>query len=97
MGKKWLRSGIGKPVITPKIESVNRQLKLAVEHSYLEKESDELDYDKYIYNITKSRKCLIFANYCTQKESIVSFLHQIARTEGFTDIYYVPHSSISDG
>ncbi|MBK1990627.1 DEAD/DEAH box helicase [Sphaerospermopsis aphanizomenoides BCCUSP55] len=95
MAEKWLSSGTNKPVITPKIEAGKRQIKLAVEHFFIEKDFEASDYEKYIFNITKSRKCLIFANNRTQTESIISSLRQIANTEGFPDIYHVHHGSIA--
>ncbi|MTJ14069.1 DEAD/DEAH box helicase [Anabaena sp. UHCC 0187] len=95
MAESWLSAGTDKPVITPKLESEKRQIKLAIEHFYLDNESEESEYDQYIFNITKSRKCLIFANNRTQTESIISSLRQIAKTTGFPDIYHVHHGSIS--
>ncbi|MTJ06659.1 DEAD/DEAH box helicase [Anabaena sp. UHCC 0204] len=95
MAESWLSSGTNKSVITPKLEAGNRQVKLAVEHFYIDQEIEESDYDNYIFNLSKSRKCLIFANNRTQTESIISSLRQIAKTEGFPDIYHVHHGSIS--
>ncbi|MEY3333786.1 MAG: hypothetical protein RLZZ176_2086, partial [Cyanobacteriota bacterium] len=95
MAETWLNAGTDKPVITPKVESGKRQIKLAVEHFYLDSESETSEYDQYIFNLTKSRKCLIFANNRTQTESIISSLREIAKIEGFPDIYHVHHGSIS--
>lgn len=95
MAEKWLASGTDTAVITPKIETGKRQIKLAIEHFYFEKEAENSAYEQYIFNATKSRKCLIFANNRTQTESIISSLRQIAKKEGFPDIYHVHHGSIS--
>ncbi|MFM2062531.1 MAG: hypothetical protein RLZZ507_2201 [Cyanobacteriota bacterium] len=95
IAEKWLSSGTDKPVVTPKLEAGRRQVKLAVEHFFINKDIDESDYDKYIFNLTKSRKCLIFANNRTQTESIISDLRNIAQNAGFPDIYHVHHGSIS--
>ncbi|MBW4561455.1 MAG: DEAD/DEAH box helicase [Mojavia pulchra JT2-VF2] len=98
MAEEWLRSGTKQPVITPKIEAGKRQIKLAVEHFYLKDEVDELEttvYDKYIFTLSKSRKCLIFANNRTQTESVISSLRRIAAEEALPDIYHVHHGSIS--
>lgn len=95
MAEKWLNSGTDKPVITPKIEAGNRQIKLAIEHFFINKDVETSDYEQYIFNTTKSRKCLIFANNRTQTESIISSLRQIAQPAGFPDIYHVHHGSIS--
>jgi ATP-dependent Lhr-like helicase len=62
-----------------------------------QEQSDTSDYDKYIFNLSKSRKCLIFANNKSQTESIIASLRQIAVAEGQPDIYHVHHGSISAG
>ncbi|MCG6134170.1 MAG: DEAD/DEAH box helicase [Nostoc sp. LLA-1] len=98
MAEEWLRSGTDKPVITPNITAVKRQIKLAIEHFYLNNEIDELeatDYEKYIFNLSNSRKCLIFANNRTQTESIIASLRRIATEQASPDIYHVHHGSIS--
>ncbi|MBW4645685.1 MAG: DEAD/DEAH box helicase [Goleter apudmare HA4340-LM2] len=96
MAEDWLRSGTDKAVITPQIEAGKRQVKLAVEHFYHEvDELDATEYEQYIFNITKSRKCLIFANNRTQTESIIASLRQIAVEQSLADVYHVHHGSIS--
>ncbi|MGH8001001.1 MAG: DEAD/DEAH box helicase, partial [Brasilonema sp.] len=111
MAEEWLRSGTDKLVMTPKIEGGKRQIRLAVEHFFLsetnrqdakdaeirkrEREGGINAYDRYIFNLSKSRKCLIFANNKSQTESVISSLRQIATDEGFPDIYHVHHGSIS--
>lgn len=52
-------------------------------------------YYHYIFNCSKSCKCLIFANNRTQSEAVIVNLRQIAQAEGFPDIYHVHHGSIS--
>lgn len=98
MAEEWLSSGTDKPVITPNITAAKRQIKLAIEHFYLDNDIDELEstaYEKYIFNLSKSRKCLIFANNRTQTESVIASLRQIATEQGLPDIYHVHHGSIS--
>ncbi|MBE9199366.1 MULTISPECIES: DEAD/DEAH box helicase [unclassified Nodularia (in: cyanobacteria)] len=98
MAEEWLRSGTDKSVITPDITAEKRQIKLAVEHFYLESEIDESEataYEKYIFNLSKSRKCLIFANNRTQTESVIASLRRIAKAQALPDIYHVHHGSIS--
>ncbi|MDZ7958496.1 MAG: DEAD/DEAH box helicase [Aulosira sp. DedQUE10] len=98
MAEDWLRSGTEKSVLTPKIEAVKRQIKLAVEHFYLNDEVDDLEvnvYDRYLFNLSKSRKCLIFANNRTQTESVIASLRRIATEQVLPDIYHVHHGSIS--
>jgi ATP-dependent Lhr-like helicase len=98
MAEDWLRSGTEKSVITPQIEAGKRQIKLAVEHFYLNDEVDEIEvnvYDRYLFDISKSRKCLIFANNRTQTESVIASLRRIASEQALPDIYHVHHGSIS--
>jgi len=96
MAEDWLRSGTENPVITPKIVAGKRQIKLAVEHFYHQDDESEITaYDKYIFNLSKSRKCLIFANNRTETESVIASLRQIATEESLPDIYHVHHGSIS--
>jgi ATP-dependent Lhr-like helicase len=98
LAEYWLSSGTNRSVITPKIEAGKRQIKLALEHFFVTEKADEneiTDCDKYIFNLSESRKCLIFANNKSQTESIVASLRQIAATQRQPDIYHVHHGSIS--
>lgn len=54
-----------------------------------------LPYHKYLFDLSKARKCLIFANNRTETESVIANLRQIAQAEGEPDIYHVHHGSIS--
>ncbi|NJM70851.1 MAG: DEAD/DEAH box helicase [Scytonema sp. RU_4_4] len=60
-----------------------------------EREGSISAYDRYVFNLSKSRKCLIFANNKSQTESVISSLRQIAAEEGYADVYHVHHGSIS--
>ncbi len=97
LAEDWLSSGTDKSVITPKIEAAKRQIKLALEHFYVPEKADAeiTDCDKYIFNLSQSRKCLIFANNKSQTESVIASLRQIAVSERQPDIYHVHHGSIS--
>ncbi|HIK06544.1 MAG TPA: DEAD/DEAH box helicase [Trichormus sp. M33_DOE_039] len=96
MAEDWLRSGTDKPVITPKVEAGKRQIKLALEHFYINnEESDTADYEQYIFHLSQARKCLIFANNRSQTESIIASLREIAVHQSLPDIYHVHHGSIS--
>ena len=95
---KWLQAGTNREVITSDIQNGHRKLHLAVEHFYTpDKEEESLTnpYYQYIFERTKSRNCLIFANNRAETESVVSNLRQIAANVGFPDIYHVHHGSIS--
>ena len=112
LAEEWLQSGTKTPVITPEIQSGQRQVRLAVEHFYLphqpatKEASPELrgglggvspinPYYRYLFDISKSSKCLIFVNNRTQAESAIANLRQIAQVESYPDIYHVHHGSIS--
>lgn len=58
-------------------------------------ERDGGGYEEYVFNLSKSWKCLIFANNKRQTESIIASLREIAVSEGLPDIYHVHHGSIS--
>jgi ATP-dependent helicase Lhr and Lhr-like helicase len=101
LAEEWLRSDTDKPVMTPSIEIGKRDIKLALEHFYIGQESSSgrisefSNYDRYIFNLSKGSKCLIFANNKSQTESIIASLRQIAIEEKEPDIYHVHHGSIA--
>ncbi len=49
----------------------------------------------YLFNQSKDRKCLIFANGRMETENVIAQLRQIATAKGEADIYHVHHGSIS--
>ncbi len=55
----------------------------------------EREYYRYIFDNSKSRKCLIFANNRTETELVIAKLREIAKAEKLPDIYHVHHGSIS--
>ncbi|MBD1902743.1 DEAD/DEAH box helicase [Trichocoleus sp. DQ-A3] len=102
LAEDWLRLGTKTPVITPDIEGGKRKINLALEHFFVSPvETDETDnlvvtpYYRHIFDITKSRKSLIFANNRSDTESVIASLREIAEAEGLPDIYHVHHGSIS--
>lgn len=52
-------------------------------------------YYRYLFDTSKSSKCLIFVNNRTQAESAIANLRQVAEAEDLPDIYHVHHGSIS--
>lgn len=94
--ENWLRSETERPVITANINDKQRQVRLALEHFYIEKNDLSVSpHYRYIFDLTKSRKCLIFTNNRAETESAIANLRQIASEEGLPDIYHVHHGSIS--
>lgn len=51
--------------------------------------------EEYVFDCSRGKKCLIFANDRGQTESIVASMRSIADARGFPDIYHVHHGSIS--
>jgi len=102
LAKEWLGAGTQFPVIAPETDPGKRQVRLAVEHFYLE-EGEEKEQDRpakdsyynYVFETTKNKKCLIFTNNRSETESIIARLRQIAKTQNLPDIYHVHHGSIS--
>jgi len=111
LAEEWLRSGTEIPVITPEIKGGQRKVQLSLEHFYLTEEEPSLTstnkeggisrqaakspYYRHIFENSKSRKCLIFANNRAEIESVIANLRQIAEAERLPDIYHVHHGSIS--
>ncbi len=97
LAEDWLRSDTDRQVITPNIEVGKRNLKLALQHFYIADDSgsDITNYNRYIFNLSKGTKCLIFANNKSQTESIIASLRKIAFSESEPDIYHVHHGSIA--
>jgi len=95
----WLRSGTKTSVITANLNDGQRKVHLALEHFYIADEPPETaeisEHYRYIFNHTKARKCLIFANDRAETESVITNLRQIAAAEGLPDIYHVHHGSIA--
>jgi ATP-dependent helicase Lhr and Lhr-like helicase len=93
LAEKWLQGGTKIPVITPKIESQYKQVRLSLEHFYLE--DDDNSVYSYLFDLSKSCKCLIFGNNRTEAETVISNLREIAKQNNYPDVYHVHHGSIS--
>lgn len=103
LAEKWLSSGTKMAVITPKIKGAERKVNLSVSHFYRNKKSTQSSskqqennpYYQYLFQSSKAKKCLIFANNRAEIESVIANLRQIAEASGLPDIYHVHHGSIS--
>ncbi|MEA5468472.1 DEAD/DEAH box helicase [Spirulina sp. 06S082] len=94
--KKWLQMGTNLAAIAPEIADDSRKVRLAVEHFPLASEIEPTDaYYRYLFEITKNSKSLIFANSRTDTESVIANLRSLARSQNAPDIYHVHHGSIS--
>jgi ATP-dependent Lhr-like helicase len=111
LAEEWLSAGTELPVITPEIKGGQRKVQLSLAHFFVTEEEPSLSssykgekkekkltinpYYKYIFDNSKARKCLIFANNRAEIELVIANLRQIAEAEGLPDIYHVHHGSIS--
>jgi ATP-dependent helicase Lhr and Lhr-like helicase len=105
MAEDWLRAGTPNAVVTPPLDPTPRTIHLALEHFFdpglvVRAQGDARDEafpprDIYLFNQSKERKCLIFANGRMETESVIAQLRQIASAKGEPDIYHVHHGSIS--
>jgi ATP-dependent helicase Lhr and Lhr-like helicase len=104
----WLRAGTDREVITPQVGSGKRKVLLAVQHfeeasqtkeghSYAPSQASIApdDYFRYIYDLSKGKKCLIFANSRSETEAVTANLRHLAEREGTPDVYHVHHGSIA--
>ncbi len=94
---KSLRSGFLQSELSPTEEAQRTEKKIAktAKRGVDVDESEVTAYDQYIFNLSQSRKCLIFANNKSQTESVIASLRRIAVDNGQPDIYHVHHGSIS--
>ncbi|MBP0018187.1 MAG: DEAD/DEAH box helicase [Cyanobacteria bacterium SBLK] len=96
LAKRWLKMGTNLSVIAPEIQDNSRQVRLAVDYFSLPSELEPTDpYYRYLFEITKASKSLIFANSRTETESIIANLRFLARSQREPDIYHVHHGSIA--
>ncbi|MGK7924954.1 MAG: DEAD/DEAH box helicase [Spirulina sp.] len=96
IAQQWLQMGTNLSVIAPEIPDNSRRVRLAVEYFPLSSEIEPTDpYYRYLFEITKASKSLIFANSRTDTESVIANLRALARSQNAPDIYHVHHGSIS--
>ncbi|OLP18472.1 ATP-dependent helicase [Leptolyngbya sp. 'hensonii'] len=104
IAETWLQAGTDRTVITPIVQGGQRKLHLALEHFQLRRlgvvrakgETPTFDpYYQHIFDQTRGRKCLIFANSRPQAESITANLREMAQANHMPDIYHVHHGSIA--
>lgn len=105
MAEDWLRSGTNRSVTTPHLPAEPRTIQLALEHFYtssvtVRAKGETRDaafslYQRYLFDQSQSRKCLIFANGRSETETVIASLRQMAAVQGLPDIYHVHHGSIA--
>lgn len=97
VAQKWLAAGTDRPVFTPDVGTEARTVRIAVEHFYeLGKEGLGVSLsNQYVYEASRDRKALIFANRRDDVEHVVADLRQITEREGLPDTIFAHHGSIS--
>jgi ATP-dependent helicase Lhr and Lhr-like helicase len=105
LAEAWMAAGTKRKVITPKIEGANRKIMLSLEHFYdpglvVRAKGDDRDeafnpYHLHLFQETKNKKCLVFANGRTATEDTIAAMREIAQAKAFPDIYHVHHGSIA--
>lgn len=103
LAESWLASGSERPVVTPAVQAEGQRLRLSLEHFVRPVDSErqavsdptEDPYYRYIFEQTRSKKTLIFANNRGETEAVTTALRQLAQTERLPDVYHVHHGSIS--
>ncbi len=108
--EKWLASGTKVKVATPKIDGLNKKIRLAVEHflnpnpspSGINPPDDTsesfnlpLPSETYLFEQTLGKRCLIFTNSREKAESTITALRSIAKMNHYPDRYHVHHGSIA--
>ena len=100
--EKWLNSGTPRECITPQVPSPKKQLRLSMQHYYVnfdnktdeDKKSMNAYYD-YLYAATFGKKCILFSNAKAEVEENIAHLKNIARKNHTPDNYLVHHGNIS--
>jgi len=111
MAAQWLASGTSRQAVAAQVETADQTIRIGLEHFVVPGDADDRVGDgcargsaceqtaalpdRYIFQRSLSRKCLIFANSRADVESIVASLRQIARREGTPDVYHAHHGSIA--
>ncbi len=105
LAEAWMRAGTKRAVITPQITGGDRKIHLSLEHFYdpglvVRAQGDDRDeafnpYHLHLFQETKQKKCLVFANGRTATEDTIAAMRDIARAKAFPDIYHVHHGSIA--
>lgn len=96
----WLNAATGRNCCVPDVRSSKRSIRLAVEYFIVEKQDDKMEetedkYYQYLYNGTKGKKCIIFANSRSKVEHTIAVLKHLAIKKGSPDIYRIHHGNIS--
>ena len=100
--EEWLSAGTNRDCITPLISSKNRKIRLHADYFFFPKEKGKVNsddvytkYTNFLFENTRNKRCIIFANTKAEIENIIANLKQLADERHLPDYYYVHHGSIS--
>lgn len=100
--EQWLNLGTNRKCKTPILEIQKKKVKLSLQHFFVKYESENKEdkilmnnYYNYLYNITFSKKCIIFSNSKAEVEENISHIKKIAAKNKTDDVYLVHHGNVS--
>ncbi|MFX1252113.1 MAG: DEAD/DEAH box helicase [Promethearchaeota archaeon] len=108
LAEEWLASGTDVKVITPAVPGEKKKVRLAVEN-FMEPEYNtmmtsggnlllgpDLPSHKYIFDLIKDKKCIIFSNTREVTELVTNGLRELAKIKGFPpERILIHHSSLA--
>lgn len=99
IAERWLSSGTKKKCITPKISEPKRILSLYCAYFPLHIDGNEVigedEYFNYMYQVTDSKKCIVFSNSRSEVEKNIANLKRINEKRRGRNQYYVHHGNVS--
>jgi ATP-dependent Lhr-like helicase len=100
--EQWLNCGSHRMCSTLIVNGKKRKIGLSMQRFALSDDGtdDTLDsgimaHMQYLYEKTRDKKAIIFANSRSEVETIIAYVRQIAERNHTQDIYHVHHGSIS--
>ena len=108
---EWLSENTSRKCSVVNVKNSGIKWRLAMQHFYLEEdrttEPHEDDEDdslpapyadagyEFVYNCSRQKKSLVFANSREETEIITATMRQIAERKGESDIFYIHHGNLS--
>jgi ATP-dependent Lhr-like helicase len=101
IAENWLSSGTLRTCVTPIISVKGTNVKLLLTYHDIKssgqgrKQATKTEYYQNLFDLTKSKRCIVFSNAKSEVEENIAFLKAIAQSNKYPDVYYVHHGSIS--
>ncbi len=97
---EFLSSGSQRKAVPVGIHSHKRTISLCAESFVLPKDNEKAQvvlnqYNKFIYDNSYNKKCLIFTNSRSGAEEVISNMKSLAIQNQHHDVFYVHHGSVS--